>query len=117
MLNEQKLLDGKIFFVDDEKCFSIGSRRLTQSDVSSIAKIDEIVKVLFYYIIFDSVDFSIFKGSEIKQFSFLHGNFSGEHLRQLAELRSLKTIQVLDTEISDADLALFKINRPDIAFK
>jgi len=47
----------------------------------------------------------------------LHGNFSGEHLRQLAELRSLKTIQVLDTEISDADLALFKINRPDIAFK
>ena len=108
---------GKLFYVDNEKCFAIGSKTITQSDLEKISTYNDLKKVLFYFVKFNNVDFSIFEKTGVNQFTFLHGNFSEKELRQACKLKTLKTVQLLDTQVSENELASAKEAFSGIIFK
>lgn len=108
---------GKLFYVSNERCFAIGSKYINQSDLEKISEYSDLKKVLFYFIKFNNVDFSVFDKTAVNQFTFLHGNFSEKWLHQICKLKSLKTIQLLDTQVSEDELATAKETFSEIIFK
>jgi len=108
---------GKLFFVENKKCFSIGSREINQSEIKKISNIPELDKVIFYCIKFISVDFSVFSSARVNQLTFLHGNCSKINLEQICKIPSIKVIQLLDTNVSNEEITSIKVDYPNILFK
>ncbi len=108
---------GKYNIVEGDLCLALSSRNIKQEDIETIATINNLSRILFYYAIFDHVDLSVLKKSKIKHISLLHGNFSNAELKHLKKLRSLKTIKLLDTKVTDNEIELFKSGNPSINFK
>lgn len=117
MVDSEEIKGGKFFRVGSEKCFAIGSRDVYQSDFYKISVFEGVKRILFYFVRFHDVDFSIFRDSGVEQFTFLHGNFSSRELEQICNIPSVRVIQLLDTlvERDDLDEAIKKFTT--ISFK
>ena len=117
MSDIQYIDGGKLFFVDNEKCFAVGSRDVYQSDIDKMLSYSNLRKVLFYFIKFNDVDFSVLNETNIYQFTVLHGNFSGKELVQVCNIPSVKVVQLLDTLVSTEELNSIKEKYNSIVFK
>lgn len=103
--------------MDNEKCFAVGSRDVYQSDIDKMLSYSNLRKVLFYFIKFNDVDFSVLNETNIYQFTVLHGNFSGKELVQVCNIPSVKVVQLLDTLVSTEELKSIKEKYNSIVFK
>lgn len=108
---------GKLFSVDGEECFAVGSIDIYQSDLDKISNREGVRKILFYFVRFIGVDFSIFNENNVTNFTFLHGNFSEVELDQVCKIPSVRTIKLLDTLVSVSQLDEIKEMFPHILFK
>ena len=83
---------------------AFGSVRVNQDAVVYISELSDISGLLFYYCTFDDVNLEVLSVLGIRNISVLHGNFGDVELQQLKALRSLNTLKLHDTKVTQQEI-------------
>jgi hypothetical protein len=109
--------NGKFTHIGDDLCLAVGSMDIDQEYIAEIASITDIARLLFYYPVFKGIDLSPLDNTKIKHITFLHGNLDKNNFLSLAKLKHLKSIKLIDTQITSESIDEFKKINSKVSFK